>query len=270
MKSKWFLILFIGIFVLILVGFALSTTFLLVKNVCNSDIIIGAIGEGVSFLGTIVLGIVAYWQTKAANDISRAQLRREMVTSLVLQSNVTLKPVEIIPPKILNYAKDLQPEGIYCSCKQLSEFDTDQQVKFFGFLFQMDSIGAPLEKILINDVKINKLLAGKEYYVDLKILNTQKEVVFSYNPKKQCYVVGLYMDVDEFRYNKLIKDGLLIIDIDFDVVSSYGTILQHRFSINFEHKQDVMAKLINGKNSKQDVDLENVLMYKGEPRYDKR
>lgn len=273
MKKKWLLIIvFIVVFALILVGYILSTTLILTENVCKADIIIGAIGEGVSFIGTISLGVVAYWQTKTANDISQAQLRRELITNISLQSKTNIKALDLKVKKMLTQFREIPQEGIYCSTETLDNIKEDEERKFFEFSFQFKTEGAPLEAIYPKELKINRELSKdySQYIVDFQILNQRKDAVFVYDPEEGNYVIKVLLNAPIETLDKIAAEKMFVLDIIFDVVSIYGTIQKNHWSINFDQEIIEITKLKDGTLPNQNINLKNVIIHKGEAKYERQ
>lgn len=268
MKKVWTLVIFIIIFIIILSGYVISTALLLSKDVCNSEIIIGAIGEGIAFIGTITLGIVAFWQTKTANDISQTQLRRELISNIVLEENVKITTITLYPRKVLTQFKELHIEGVYCSTKKLSQIDENEKMQFFHFDFQLTIEGAPLENINIKDIKLNQSLSN-EYFVDLNILNSQKDIVYVYNPEQKCYILSILINAPLSDLEKLATDKMFVLDIAFDAVSIYGTTQRYLWEINFDQQTLEIENLAYGATNAQNIKLKSVIVKKGEPKYEK-
>lgn len=270
MKKRYILLTFISVFALILIGYVLSTVLLLTQHVCKADTIIGAIGEGVSFIGTIILGVVAYWQTKTANDISQAQLRRELITIINLQAKTSITIIDQHVKKILTQFQGLSQEGIYCSTDLLEDIKEEEQRKFFEFCFQFKTQGAPLEAFCPKEVKINRELLKdcNEYYVDLKILNRRKDAIFVYDPEEETYLIKVLLNAPISQLNKISEDNMFVLDIVFDAISIYGTRQENHWSINFDEDVIDITGLEEGK--KQDVKIKNVIIRKGEPKYERQ
>ncbi len=273
MKKKWLLlIVFIAVFALILIGYILSITLILAENVRKSDIIIGAIGEGVSFIGTISLGFLAYWQTKTANDISQAQLRRELITSINLQSRTEIKVIDLQIKKILKDFQEISLEGIYCSTETFDNISEDEIRKFFEFSFQFKMEGAPLEAIYPKEVKINRELIKdyNQFVVDFHILNQRKDAIFVYDPEGGTYVIKVLLDAPIEKLDKIAAEKIFVLDIVFDVVSIYGTSQENHWSINFNQAIIKIMDLQDGTLPIQNINLNNVIIHKGEAKYERQ
>lgn len=270
-KRKWTMPgIVIAVACALLIGYIVSLVLLFQNCSCRSEAIIGAIGGAISFIGTIFLGIISFWQTRTANDISQAQLRRELITYMMPKPEVEVRQGSFAIKAMLTLLPDLSLEGIFCSTDPLDEIG-DAHRSFFEFTFQFQTEGAPLEKICPTDIKINRELAedGEQYFADLKILNPKKSAVFVYNPTLSSYVLKIYINAPVDFLESISQNNLFILDITFDVVSIYGTVQENSWSINFENDEIPFKDLYNNVKDLEKLNIRNIIIRKGEPKYAK-
>lgn len=270
--KNWKLFVIIILFVLFVVAYVISTTLLLTNNVCKNDIIIGAIGEGISFVGTVILGIVAFWQTNEANKISNAQLRRESLTQIVINGDASVASQEFSPKQSIAYSKFCDVEGVICSTQKLKDFGDTEEALFYEFIFYFSVDNAPLEKINIKEVKVNKQYRNSDSahnFVDLNVLNTEQKIVFSYNPIRKEYFLRMYIHDPQLKLDSIAKRDQFALDIIFDAVSIYGTKQEFYFLIEIDSRDLAFEYLRNNPGKVQGIKLENVILHKGEPNYER-
>ncbi|MDE7305807.1 MAG: hypothetical protein K2N33_00285, partial [Clostridia bacterium] len=68
-----------------------------------------------AFLGTVTLGTISFWQTKSANAVSETLSRENMRCNITLLGGVKLTKCNLSLPRILEFAKANETEGLFCS-----------------------------------------------------------------------------------------------------------------------------------------------------------
>ena len=239
-------------------------------NQLDVNTLINAIVGGVSYMGAAALGFVAYWQTRTANDISQVQLRREVISNIIPKSQAEFIAQLISPHNVIYYTEYCDVEGVYCSQKKLIDFKKDEEDIFFEFIFHFDVENAPLEKIEIKDVSINKQFKNtdaKDYCVSYNILNIKNDVVFCYNPKTKDYCFIVYIHDSSDLLENIAENTAFVVDITFNAISIYGIEQQYNMLITIKNEQlDFNKKRSDiGKNS--DLEIDDVIIHKNKPNY---
>lgn len=269
-KRKWktpiFVIVITG---MLLIGYIITIVFLFQKYTCRSEAIVGAVSGGISFIGTIFLGTISFWQTRTANDISQTQLRRELITHIIPKPDVEVRQIPLAIKEMINEFPNLSLEGIFCSTDSLEAIDEKEKRNFFEFTFQFQTEGAPLEKICPIEIKVNRELSAtkKNLFADLKIVYPNDNAIFVYNPTCTSFIFKIYINAPLDILELASQNKIFILDITVNVVSIYGTVQKHSWSINFDDDIIHFKDLKDNKISKEKFYLKNIIIHTGEPKY---
>ena len=119
-RSFLFFLLFSVIFIIIPLGIMWQKLYCLLPKINEKEeIIIQTLIGSISFLGTTLLGAIAYWQTKKANQISELIAKRQMFTYIEWDKNVRFSLEKDIDTKrALAFSKKNEMEGALCSTKK--------------------------------------------------------------------------------------------------------------------------------------------------------
>ena len=184
--------------------------FLLPKINEKEEIIIQTLIGSISFLGTTLLGAIAYWQTKKANQISALIAKRQMFSYIEWDKNVRFSLEKHVDTnRALAFSKKNEMEGALCSTKKQKVIcETKRRSTYLRIDFSFAAKEAPLKKVYLYECSFNKSFKGdgkhKKYFFK-KSLNTWKRGnIF---PNKPLLKRGLTTESRKyFKLNDLKKN----------------------------------------------------------------
>ena len=247
-----------------LVGIALVSRFLIPDQVNWVELTITAVVAGVTYIGTMVLGIVAYWQTQNANELSMLLAKKEMSSYVRVGSHAQLLLETIDIKSALLVADNYPVEYLICSEKTKKEFyDAEKRnIRVLHFSFELLTENAPLNNFKIKGFGFNtKLNENLKYKKVFNVLNDNPNFSVYCNPKKQIYVLDIYVECALKFFKMLNKDNMLVIDLNGVAESTYGIETKEEISINVGRLLDYETFI---KNKKTDIDIEIQTIHKGE------
>ena len=245
--------------IVLLAGLFVFTFILLDKTTNQAEQFLSILGVAISFIGTMVLGIVAYWQTRTANQISELMIQKE--TELVFNwlPSVELNCYPLNMNNVLEFADSSPTEGVFCA-EEL--YNLNEERKYIEISIPFEITNGIFDKIQIHSVAFNQTLQNTDDFIGLHILN-RKDLVLSYNPKKKSYLLKLFINCDFEKLLKINKKKMLVMDVAFTMKNNYEMEQKYLLQINFDSISQ-LRKLINGTIQSRKFDLENIIIMKGE------
>ncbi len=225
----------------------------------------------VAFLGTVTLGIISFWQTKSANAISETLSRENMRCNITLLGDVKLTQCNLTLPRVLEFAKTNETEGLVCS-----EYDKQTLFNHNGDDYLCLELCFTTQQAAIEGLKIKEIYfcktfendsAHKDYFIKFNIFNSENKVAFSYNPSRGCYVLLLCLNCDNEKLREINKNEYFQIDFLMEAESNYKVKQSLEYSLNFT-KISKLNDLLNKKINKIELKLERVTVHKGEIKYE--
>lgn len=262
------LIILICFTVLLLAALAVSAVLIIKNKGSNTDNIINVIVGGISFIGTMVLGVVAYWQTRSANTISEILLKSQAVCKIKFLGEVGLKVCTFTPARIIGFAGANEVEGLICSTQDKASFEKQNiSDTFLELVLPFKTEIAEIEGLTVKEVSFNKSFGSdalrNAFYINFNICNDGNKVYFSFNPVEECYNLKLYLNCDTDTLRSVNDNKYFVLDITLVATSSYGVKSEVRYSLNFEYIRELDKLLTNEINSAK-INLTNILSHKSE------
>ena len=257
-----------GLIILLIVGLAVIAlvSVFLIKGKNNwVDLTITAVVAGLTYIGTMVLGIVAYWQTKNANELSMLLAQKEMSSYVRVGSNAQLQLETIDVVNALHVADNYPVEYLICSEKTKDEFyaaGAKREVKVLHFTFELITDNAPLNNFKVNSFGFNtKLDDNLKFKKVFNVLNNNQNFSVYYNPREKVYLLDIYVDCALNFFKMLDSNNLIVIDLKGDAESTYGIKTEEEISLNIGHLSDYKIFKQN-KQTKIEIEIETI--HKGE------
>lgn len=222
----------------------------------------------VAFLGTVILGIISFWQTKSANAISETLSRENMRCDISLLGDVKLTYESYTSVRLLEFAKSNETEGLFCSVvDKQTLYKRCKKDDYLCIELCFTTCLAAIEQIKISEIYFCKPFEKdnehKDFYLKFNILNEENNVVFSYNPARGCYVLLLYLNCDKAKLKEINDNNYFVIDFSMEVESNYKAKQSLEYSLNFI-KIDKLNDLLANKIAEIEQKLERVIVHKGE------
>lgn len=223
-------LIFLIILTVVLLAVLFWCTFKLLNKTTNqAEQFLSVLGIAISFISTMILGIIAYWQTRTANYISELMIKKETELNFNFLPSVELKCCNLNMSNVLQFAETNPTEGVFCSEEV---YNYEETRKYIEFSIPFEIVNGIFEKMQVSNVAFNKTLKESSNFIGLKILNN-KDLVLSYNPKSKSYLLKLYICCDFNRLLEINKKKMLVMDIDFSLKNNYQVEQKYVLQINF-------------------------------------
>lgn len=225
----------------------------------------------VSFAGSMVLGIIAFWQTKSANAISKTLSREKMISNIILLGEASFSLETVNSARVLEFAKDNETEGLFCSTENKQTLYNHSEDDYLCLDLCFITEQAAIDKIKIDEIFFNKSFNSdgvhENFSAKFNILNKDGDVVFSFNPAKNRYSLQLFINCDKTLLKNINDNEYFNLDILMEAKSNYKAKQSLQYSLNFV-KINELDSLLDKKIKKIELNLERVIVHKGEIEYE--
>lgn len=240
-----------------------------------AEIIINIAVGVCSLLGTVCVSVMAFRMSQRANEISEAALKKDFLVNLQIQKEVGISRLKINDLKrVVDFSNFFPTEGAYCQKE-----NEDSHCVRIRLYFK--ALKAPPSHMRILSCGFNSLFALsenrdlvglsdklQEYCVIFKILNTNNNLCFAYDPSTEMYKIELYLFASFETLSKINDAGYLVLDFELEVDSVFGEKQNIIYFLNFEHINGFSelqpGKLENHSTDQMNVELCNVIFYEVE------
>ena len=259
MKRKDVAVLvFLIMLTFVLLGVLFYFTFNLLKETTNcAEQLISVIGVAVGFVGTMVLGIIAYWQTKQANTISTLVIEKENELDIKWMSPILFSVQKFSSLNVMNFAETCPVEGVICSVKKDKSED---EVDYLEMDFPFELCNGNIEELRIENIGFNYNYDSDTYKIGLNILN-EKPIIVAYNPKEKKYILSFYIECDFAKLKYINDKGMFTLDFNLIVLSKFGLKFNYTIQANFKEVQE-LDSILQKKLQCKEINLENILITK--------
>lgn len=221
-------------------------------------------GNVISFIGTMVLGIVAFWQTKESNTISKLIIEQETEIDINWLSPVIFESEKLNIKNIVNFSQQHPMEGVICVEKNSNE---DNEVFFLEINFPFELKNGSIESLTVTSVGFNNTMTdNNDLRIALKVLN-KSPIIVAYNPDAQKYFLKFCINCDFEKLKLINSKEIFVLDFTLLVSSKYGTETKYTIQANFEQIMG-LENLLFFCNSHNEIKLKNFLIKK--ERYNAR
>ena len=258
-KNRGIIIFLITLTAVLSLGLIVTTCCLLNTMSDPEEQFVSMLGVAIGFVGTMVLGIIAYWQTRQANNISKLMIKKETEIHFNILPSVKLSCSQLNIDNILRFSEFSPTEGVFCTEEP---YNYKEEKKYIEISIPFEIINGNLESIQVRELAFNKTLEGTSEFIGLTILNKGK-FILSYNPQTKSYWLKLYIYCN---FNKLLdinKNNMFVLDLDFSFFNNYEVEQTFKIQFNFYSIKN-LKELIEGKIKKIPYNLENIIILKGE------
>lgn len=244
--------------------------FLLPKINEKEEIIIQTLIGSISFLGTTLLGAIAYWQTKKANQISALIAKRQMFSYIEWDKNVRFSLEKHVDTnRALAFSKKNEMEGALCSTKKQKVIcETKRRSTYLRIDFSFAAKEAPLKKVYLYECSFNKSFKGdgkhKKYFLPFYIFNKRKVVPCPFNPKENKYSFILYLNCNFNTLNKINEARYFVLNLKIGLKSYYNITQNVELAFNFDQIENFKEIIDKAKNKQKQVELKNILIHEGD------
>ena len=268
-RTFLFFLLFCIIFIIVPLGIVWRKLYCLLPEINEKEeIIIETLIGSISFLGTTILGAIAYWQTKKANQISALIAKKQMFTYIEWDEKVKFSlEKDINTKRALKFSKKNEMEGALCSVKKQKIICAENRKStYLRIDFSFTAKEAPLKKVYLYQCSFNKNFENdkkdKKYFLPFYIFNKGKIVPCPFNPQENKYSFILYLNCKFNTLNKINEAGYFVLNLKIGLKSYYNITQNVDMAFNFE-QIDNFKKIIDKSKTKQ-VELKNILIHEGD------
>ncbi len=263
-KKNWATLTSLIILIIVLLVVLFWSTFKLLDETSNyAEQLISVIGVAISFVGTMVLGIIAYWQTKQANTISQLVIEKDEEIDINWLSPIGFSKQEIHIVSTIEFAKNSPVEGVICSENQNI---VDEDLKCLEIDFPFELKNGNIEKVVIKNIAFNKTYSDENCQINLYPLIGEKisngnEIIVAYNPAKQNFILSFYINCDFKKLININDMKMFVLDFSLLFKSKYDLNFEYKIQANFQEIKD-LDDVLHGKVQNIMVELENMLITK--------
>ena len=271
--AKVFIII-ISIIIVLALFIAIAVFSVLYKKCeIEIDVFVESLVSAFSVFATLILGVVAYWQTRNSNKISKILSERSMICSMIILQNSEFFCSDLNINQIIKFAKKNNTEGVFCttfSPEKISDHNKNEKYLCMHVHFKIE--GASLENLYVENVFINKSFENDDqylkYFIKFNVLNEKKKVIFSYNPIDQSYILRIYLNIDSEKFNEKFitvvnNQHLFVLDLELITESIYKKNEKVNLSFNLEQIVN-LGRILDNMNVKIHKKLNNLSIYKGD------
>ena len=270
-RSFFFFLLFGAIFILIPLGIIWQKLYCLLPEIDEKEeIIIQTLIGSISFLGTTLLGAIAYWQTKKANQISALIAKRQMFTYIEWDKNVRFSlEKDINTRRALAFSKKNEMEGALCSTKkQKIVCEKRRRSTYLRIDFSFVAKEAPLKKVYLYQCSFNKSFEKdkkhKKYFLSFNVFNRGKIVPCAFNPQENKYSFILYLNCNFNTLDKINEKGYFVLNLKIGLKSYYNITQNVDLAFNFDQIENFKEVIDKEKTKQKQVELKNILIHEGD------
>lgn len=212
-----------------------------------TELLLQTIIGAIAYLGTVVLGVVAFWQTRNANYLSKLLSEKQLKTNVSSIENFELSK-EIVQSRVIMQAKKYHLDGVYYSEQGKSILQKEKDISFLLFVLYFKINGANLSRIKIKKCSINKTFKDREHcYIPLIKLDENKNTFFTYDSESKCYRLDLYIHLNNFeKIQELNKMGIITLDINCKLINVFNQKTKYNCTFNIR-KIKYLNNIISGK-----------------------
>ena len=257
-KGRFTLFSLIILTVLLLLVLCERTYFLTKDNVEKNQTYLSMLATGIEFIGTMILGIVAFWQTKESNIISKLLIEKETEININWLSPAILEIKQLYLANMLEFSEQSPMEGVICVENEKNIKDKDV---FLEIKLPFELKNGSIESLDIKNIGFNHTLQDcSKFRLDLKVLNPSP-IIVSFNPDEQKYFLTFSINCSFEKLNLINCEEMFVIDFTMIVTSKLGNTTVYTIQVNFGQING-LENFLQEIGSTNEIKLKNIIVTK--------
>ena len=209
------------------------------ENLGKSDWL-AFLGSFLGFIGSTILGLVAILQTQIALKHNKEVFMADKYSTIKIRKDCYFELLENSLTRYKNIHK--YPVNQYF-VKSNKNFDFNEDLVMLNLQMYYDSVNLPIKKIELNEIRISyqwDMFVNRLITTDLCSKPKSKED----DEYGQLEIVFILTKEELESFKKLLKNNLLIINFNFQIISSFNVVMNENIEINMRapNKKDYLGK----------------------------